>query len=243
METSDDTLLNGRVFICQPVRGYRVAIDPVLLAASVPSGGRGRVLDAGAGIGAAALCFAWRCPKADVTAVEVQPSLCELMNKNITRNKMEGRVRVFAGDILSPPRSVAIGGFDHVMANPPFLPIKRADRQTDADKAISHIEGSANLEAWVDFAFKMLVPGGVFTMIHRSDRLDEILISLNGRAGGVVVFPIWPKAEVSPKRIIVRARRGSSTPLCIDPGLVLHDTDGSYTETAVLVLKNGRRED
>src|SRR5437899_2170051 len=58
--TTDDTLLNGAVIFRQPASGYRAAIDPVLLAASIPDPVSGRVLDLGCGAGAAMLCLARR---------------------------------------------------------------------------------------------------------------------------------------------------------------------------------------
>ena len=70
----------------------------------------------------------------------------------------------------------------------------------------------------------------------RADRLDEILASLHGRAGGVVVFPIWPKRDLAPKRVLVQARVGIATPMRISPGLVLHEPNGSYTDLAADVL-------
>ena len=55
---SEDALLGGRVILRQPTEGYRVAIDPVLLAAAIPAGPGDMVLDVGSGVGAAALCLA-----------------------------------------------------------------------------------------------------------------------------------------------------------------------------------------
>src|SRR5690348_10207584 len=75
LPVSDDALLGGRVKLLQPVEGYRVAIDPVLLAAAVPAGAGDSVLDLGCGVGAAALCLAARVPGCRVTGVEVQREL------------------------------------------------------------------------------------------------------------------------------------------------------------------------
>ena len=84
----------------------------------------------------------------------------------------------------------------------------------------------------------MAAPRGTITFIHRADRLDETA-RLQGRAGGTVVFPLWPKREVAPKRVLVQARVGIATPMRISPGLVLHEPDGSYTDIAADVLNEG----
>ena len=75
---SEDGLLGGRLRLRQPTAGYRVAIDPVFLAAAVPAGPRDTVLDIGCGVGAAALCLAARVPGCRVTGIDVQRDLISL---------------------------------------------------------------------------------------------------------------------------------------------------------------------
>ena len=234
-----DTLLGGRILLRQPVEGYRVAVDPLLLAASVPAATTGRLLDAGTGVGAAALCFAWRVPGAQVAALEVQAELARLARGNVALNGMDDRVSIVAGDILSPPSDFAPGTWDHVIGNPPYLPADRADPPPRAAKALANVEGDARLADWVDFALRMTRPKGAITFIHRADRLDELLALLHGRTGGIVVFPLWPKAGREAKRVIVRARPGVRTPMRVAAGLVLHEQGGGYTEEALAVLRDG----
>ena len=118
---SEDLLLGGQVRLRQPLDGYRAAIDPVLLAASVDAAPRHRVLEAGAGHGAAAICLARRVPDCSVTGIEIQPDLVRLANDNARLNDLAGSVQVMIGDLVRPLPRVAAGGFDHVMANPPYL--------------------------------------------------------------------------------------------------------------------------
>src|SRR5687767_14919301 len=89
---SADGLLGGRLRLYQPRRGYRVAIDPVLLAAAVAAEPGERVLDAGAGTGAASLCLAARVPGCVVTGVERDPELLALAMANVGANGMRERV-------------------------------------------------------------------------------------------------------------------------------------------------------
>ncbi len=118
---SEDALLGGRLRLRQPARGYRVAIDPVLLAAAVPAIATDNVLDIGCGAGAAALCLAARVPECRIAGIEAQRELVRLAVENIALNSFEGRVRAMAGDILHPPPRIEPGSFTQVMANPPYL--------------------------------------------------------------------------------------------------------------------------
>jgi tRNA1(Val) A37 N6-methylase TrmN6 len=239
LPVSEDTLLGGRVKLRQPLEGYRVAIDPVLLAAAVPAGATDSVLDIGAGVGAAALCLAARIAGCRITGLEVQGDLARLAGENVERNELCGRVVVLAGDLLRPPQRLEPGSFDHVMANPPFLPAAAATAPPEPGKAAAHLEGEADLAAWIRFALAMVRSKGSITFIHRADRLEQLLAQLANRAGEIIIFPLWAGAEKPAKRVIVRARRDVATPTRLTPGLVLHEPDGRYTPAADAVLRGG----
>jgi tRNA1(Val) A37 N6-methylase TrmN6 len=238
-EVSEDTLLGGRVVLRQPRSGYRVAIDPVLLAAAVPAGAIDTVLDIGCGVGAAMLCLAARVAGCRITGIEAQRELVRLASENIDLNQVQGRVVAMAGDILRPPPRLEPGSFGHVMANPPFLEAGTATASPLPRKAAATVEGEADLAAWVRFALAMVRPKGSLTFIHRADRMEQLLAQLMGRASEITVFPLWAGSDKAAKRVVVRARKGVETPTRLTPGLVLHAADGRYTAAADAVLRGG----
>ena len=237
---TEDRLLGGHVVVRQPKHGFRVSIDSILLAAAVPAEEGDRVLEPGAGIGGAALSLAARVPGCSVVGLEAQRTLVEIAGENIRLNGMTARVEIVVGDLVSPPSRPALGAFDHVMTNPPFHPAGRTRAPADASRAASQVEGEAGLEEWIAFGVSMLRGMGTLTLVHRADRLGDVLAALQGRAGEVVVFPLWPRRDGSPaKRIVVRARRGTASPLRLARGLVLHEQDGSFTPEADRILRGG----
>jgi tRNA1(Val) A37 N6-methylase TrmN6 len=235
---TEDRLLGGRVRLRQPVAGYRVAIDPVFLAAAVPAYPGQIVLDAGCGSGAAMLCLAARVPSCRVVGVELQRDLVRLAGDNIILNGMESRLSVMLGDLLAPPPRLAFGSFDHVMANPPFNERGR-EKPPPAGRAAATVEGEADLAAWVRFVLGMARPKGTVTFIHRADRIDALLGQIAGRAGEVVVFPLWAGAGKAASRVLVRAKKQVAAPARLAAGLVLHEPDGRYTAPAEAVLRDG----
>ena len=236
---TEDPFLGGSIRLRQPATGYRAAIDPVMLAAAVDARPGQRVFEAGAGHGTAAICLARRVPGCRVVGIELQPALARLANDNARLNGLAAQVDVMVGDLGHPPPRVAAGGFDHVMANPPHLDPARSDPPADAAKASSQMEGDFGLKEWIDFMLRMAKPGGALTILHRADRLDEILPPLRERAGGIVVFPLWPKPGRAAKRVVVRARKASRAPTVVAAGLVVHEHDGSFTPEADAVLCGG----
>jgi tRNA1(Val) A37 N6-methylase TrmN6 len=238
-DIGEDLLLGGRVHVLQPKRGYRAAIDPVLLAAAVDCGSGDKVLDAGAGSGAAALCVAARLPQISVVGVEADSNGVWLARAGAERSGLAGRVAFVHGDLTRIQGVLAAESFDHVMTNPPYLAAETAQMPADADKAKATIECSMDLAMWFRCCLRMVRPQGRMTMIHRADRLGEVLEAAAG-LGGIRVFPLWPGSGKPAKRIIVAGRKGSRGPLRLLAGLILHESDGRFTSQANAVLREGR---
>jgi tRNA1(Val) A37 N6-methylase TrmN6 len=239
-----DFLLDGAIMLKQPKKGYRAAIDPVMLAASVPESPGGTVLDLGCGVGTAALCYAHRVEAHPIIGLEQDAEFAALAAENVRANGLEDRITISTGDLLNPPAPIAPGFFQHVMANPPYVTAEKADSRMDPARRNSHIEGDAKLADWIACAQRLLVHKGSLTIIFDATRLDDLLIGLQNGFGGIVVFPLWPAQSLEQggqdaKRVIIQARKGVRTPLRMASGLVLHQADGSYTGAAERVLRDG----
>lgn len=245
-ETSCDAFLDGRVRAYQPLHGPRAAIDALFLASAIPArAGTGQtVLEAGLGVGVASLALAARVPDVSVTGVEVQGELCSLARANISLNAMEGRITVVETDLTAPAATLkkaglVPGSFSHVAANPPFLTHGAARVSPDQSIATAHAADKGALEDWIRFLARMAGKRASLTLIHRADALDTLVGLLNGRFGGLTVFPLFPRRGTAASRVIVQAIKGSRAPLEIAPGLILHDADGSYTGEADAILRGG----
>jgi tRNA1(Val) A37 N6-methylase TrmN6 len=236
---TQDYLLGGRVQIRQPADGYRVAIDPIFLAASVHPEPGETVLDIGAGVGAASLCLSARVPECRVVGLEMQRESVRLAFDNIALNKMRDRIEILGGDLLRPPPRLAAGTFAHVMANPPYLEACAHRASGNVHKAQSHGEGEASLEHWARFALLMVRPKGTVTMIHRADRLDMLLGYFAGKMGDIVIYPLWPGQDKAAKRVLVRGRKNTNGPAKLMPGMILHGPDGRFTPQAESILRDG----
>jgi tRNA1(Val) A37 N6-methylase TrmN6 len=242
MDITEDTLLDGAISLRQPKDGFRVAIDTVFLAAAVAARNGQRVFEPGAGVGGASLCLAHRVAGLRIAGIERNPELVTLAGDNIRTNGMTGAVEIMGGDIAAPLPPRIAPPFDHVMMNPPFLEAGRGNTPSDEGRAAANIEDEAGLLPWIDCAHRLLGQKASLTLIHRADRLDDLLAALTPRFGDVGVFPLWPKSGVAARRVIIRARKGVASPLQILPGLVLHEADGRYTADAANVLNGGALE-
>jgi tRNA1(Val) A37 N6-methylase TrmN6 len=238
-DVTQDALLGGRIQLTQPASGYRVAIDPVFLAAAVAAVPGDLVLDLGCGVGAAALCLAAREPNCRIVGIERDRHLVRLASANIEANRMNGRVEAMVGDLLRMPPRLAPGGFAHVMANPPFLDSESGTSSPQVSKAAANHEGEAKLGDWIRCALVMVRPKGSVTFIYRADRIDRLMAELAGKIGELVLYPLWPGGDKPASRILVRGRKGIAVPARLMPGMVLHESDGRYTAAADAVLRGG----
>ena len=230
---TEDALLGGRVQLLQPARGYRVAIDAVLLAAAVDAAPGQRILDLGAGVGAVGLCLAARLAGCSVVGIELQPPLAELAERNANLNGMAERVQTVVHD-LAQPLPADLGRFDHVVTNPPYLAAAVADPSPDPVKALATVESSADLARWLSVATAAAKPAGTLLIIHRSDRLEEIVGHLDRLGWGEVTVKRLPPAA----RVLVRARRADRPTQVDAPALTLHQSDGRYTDEAEAILRH-----
>jgi tRNA1(Val) A37 N6-methylase TrmN6 len=235
-KASATDLLGGRLRLMQPAKGYRTAIDPVLLAAAAPETGWTRALDVGAGTGAVMLCLLARVGHGQVTGLECLEEHAALAEASLALNGLEARGAILRGDVLARPAPVPANAFDLVLTNPPYHGPGSASPHPG--RAAAHRE-AVPLDAWVRFCLRALRPGGRLCLIHRADRLDALLAALSGKAGAVEILPLWPKAGRPAKRVILRAIKGRGTPPVLLPGLVLHAAAGGYTMAAEKVLREG----
>lgn len=237
---SDDKFLMGRLRLLQPVKGYRAATDPVLLAAACPARAGESVLDLGCGAGAAGLCLATRVPGVVLAGLEVQPEYADLARRNADRNGVA--MEVVEGDLTAMPKGLR-RDFDHVIANPPYY---------DAGGSPSPVAGrdravrvATPIAAWVAAAGARLRPGGWLTMIFATPCLPEALAALAPKLGSAAVLPLEPRIGRAPPRVILQARKGGRAafrllaPFTLHAGAA-HDGDReSYTPAANAVLREG----
>ena len=228
-----DKFLGGRVTAAQPSKGFRAGHDTVLLAAAVPAEPGAHVLELGAGAGVASLCLAVRTADVRVTGIEIDPDLVALANENAARNGVAERVRFIASDVAM----FAARGetFDHVFFNPPF----HRDSGNVSPSAARDLAKRDTLDAvqsWTRAALALTKAGGSVTAIISSEREADLRAAASGYGGSV--FPLFPRAGESPKRVIIRIAKDGRTGFVRAAGLVLHEEDGRNSDVAETVLRH-----
>ena len=237
-ETTLDELLGGRVRLRQPRTGYRAGMDAALLAAAVEAAAGERALDAGCGTGAALLQAAVRSPGTEFTGVERAAAPVAWAQESIRLNAMEPRVQAITGDVGAGFAPLRLEPFDVAFSNPPFFDDATALRAPHPDKREAWM-AEGGLRSWTRFLLKAVKEGGRITVIHRADRLGDLLALLGETAGSFRVRPVHPFADEPAKRVLVRAVKTGRAPLVLLPPLVLQERETGKWRPEIDALLRG----
>ena len=235
MQTTDGTLLDGRVVYAQPATGFRSGIEPVLLSAAIPARAGETVLECGIGAGAGLLCLATRVPGLTALGIERDQALAALAARNARVNGID-RLYVIAANAAALPLCCAC---DHAFANPPYhaqggtqSPVeqRRLAKQADADL----------FSRWTAAMAGVLRHRGTLTLIVPAAAVAACMASLTAcRCPPEFLLPLWPKSGTPAKLALLRGVKSGRGPLRILPGLVLHQASGAFTTEADAVLRQG----
>jgi tRNA1(Val) A37 N6-methylase TrmN6 len=238
-DVTEDAFLGGKLRLRQPKSGHRAGHDAMLLAAATPARPGDRVVDLGAGVGAAGLAVARRIAGIALVLVEIDEGLAELARANASANAIAAETLVL--DVTSHAENFAAAGLapesmDVVLMNPPFNDAARHRASPDSARAIAHVAATETLEKWIHASRRILKSGGNLAMIWRADGIADVLATFGRGFGSLMILPIHPDAGSPAIRVLVRATKGGRAPTRLLSGLVLNDETGRPTSDAQSIL-------
>jgi tRNA1(Val) A37 N6-methylase TrmN6 len=225
-EYTEDAFLGGQLRLRQPKAGHRAGHDAMLLAAATAARPGDRVVEFGAGVGAAGLALARRVAEISLVLVEIDPALAGLARDNAAANAIPSDVIVL--DVASEASAFAAAGLapdsaDVVLMNPPFNDSARHRASPDKARASAHVATAATLESWIHAGRRILKSGGILTLIWRADGLAEVLAALDRGFGSLKILPVHGDPAMPANRVLIRATKGGKAPAEIHPGLMLNE--------------------
>src|SRR6201999_3531462 len=111
----------------------------------------------------------------------------------IRLNALPDRVACAPGDVPEPFRKSDLERFDAAMANPPFFDDPKVLRGPLPSRRGAYIADDG-LEAWIEFLMKAVRDRGRITLIHRADRLGDLITLLSRKCGSFRIVPVQPFA-------------------------------------------------
>ncbi|MTI19336.1 SAM-dependent methyltransferase [Rhodobacteraceae bacterium RKSG542] len=244
-----DKFLDGQILMLQPAKGrHRTGLDAVYLAASLPEGTKGHVVDLGTGVGTAAFCAAHRLPDITCTGVDMDDVVLTLAGKSLEQpenSHFKDRVKLMKADITAKGQLRHSQGLvpkmaDHVIMNPPYYSNTRFTVTPQGARATAHALDDRGVEPWIRTAKDILKPNGTLSVIFRSEDMMPLLKAMEGRFGSIDIIPLYPAPGLPSNRVIVRGICDSKGPVRLLPGFDIHcERGGEFTEHAKGILRTG----
>ena len=239
---TENSFLDGKLSLFQPIKGFRAGLDSVLLAASVNAQSGEKVLEIGSGIGTVLFCLMNRISGLEATGIEIMEEYHSLSLINAKRNKINANL--ILGDFFTY-ENLKKKIFDQIFFNPPYYPVSNYKISGHKLLDIANIEHPGILKKMLNFALKRCKPYGYITLIHRPARISDILSILKNEAGDIKILPIVSSNSKNASRMIIRARKSAKgdTKL-LNPLFLYKDSKKmgpkkKYTSEIQNILRNG----
>ena len=238
MHTFNELWENGPVYA--QAEHFKLGTDSVLLADFANTSSYKNGIDLGTGGGILCLLLLCKSSKLRMTGLEILPEAASVAELNIAENHLSERCGIMCGDIKNHRELFSSGEFDFVISNPPYFPQGSGYTSPQESRAGARGEESCTLSDMCKAASYLCRTGGAFFMVHRAERLAEImcLLSENGLEPKRLRLVAHSQMH-EPSLILIEARRGGKPGLKIMPTLILRNDDGTETDE---VLKIYHRE-
>ncbi len=225
----EELLWNG-VTYRHPYDQFPLGTDSVACAAFARFPKGVHIADLGCGSGAIGLMLLASDPTCRVTGIELQPDAAQAAKDNGAENNLN--LQVICGDLrkireLLPPASV-----DGCISNPPYFPV--GSGQTAAgSRGDARSEATCSLSQLTDAAAWLLPTGGKFCLVHRPERLADLIWELRSRQLEPKRIQFVRHSSKKPvSLVLMEARKGGRPGLVYEPDLILWNEDGTPTAQA-----------
>ncbi|MHB9093750.1 MAG: tRNA1(Val) (adenine(37)-N6)-methyltransferase [Eubacteriales bacterium] len=225
-----DDLVRGGLKIIQAPAAFCFSMDAVLLAnfASVKKGDK--VVDLGTGTGVIPLLVSTRNRVDKIIGLEIQEESVDRSRRSVAGNGLEHLIEILRTDICEAENVLGIGKFDLVISNPPYLPVGRGARNQAGPIAIARHELLCNLEKVLHTASRLVKYGGRVALVHRPDRLTEIIIQMNNcNLNPRRLQLVYPRPGKKPNMVLIEAQLGGNPELVILEPFFVYNEKGNYT--------------
>lgn len=237
-ETLDDLQLNG-IHIIQKKEGFRFGVDAVLLAnfAKVKKGAS--VIDLCSGTGIIPFIIKGKSQCGELKGIEIQNEFVDMANRSVIYNHFENDIEFFEGDLTDKNFIKGFKRADIVTVNPPYK-LSNSGILNDKDKcSIARHEVCCKLEDVIIAARTLLKDNGKFFMVHRPERLVDILYLMRKyKIEPKRIRFVHPKPNKAPNILLIEGQRDGGQYLKIEDPLYVHMEDNSYSKEIEEIYKS-----
>ena len=235
-ERIDDLQYKG-LKIIQNNKGFCFGIDSVILANFAKKiKNDSLVVDLGTGTGIIGILLCGKTSLKEITGIEIQKDVAEMAKRSIKLNKLENKFKIINEDIkeIISKKILEKNKYDVVITNPPYKEIGTGIINEDETKLISRHEVKANLSDFIKIASDLLNNKGEFYMVHKPERLVDIIQSLReNKLEPKEMRLVYARKNTDASLILIKAVKNGKKFLKIDEPIYIYDENGNYTKQII----------
>ena len=230
-ERIDDLEYKG-LKIIQNTEGFCFGIDSVLLSDFAKEiRNKAKVLDLGTGTGILSILLTEKTNLKKIYGIEIQEEVADMARRSVILNNLEDKIEIINKNIKDLKGIFENNTFDSIVTNPPYKKLETGKTNERQNKFISRHEVTASLEDFIKISFDLLKDKGSLYMVHRPERLSEIIYILKK-------YKLEPKkmrfvhsnSEQEPKLVLIKAVKNVKEFLKVEKPLFVYNKNGNYTD-------------
>lgn len=168
------------LYIYQIKEGFKFSLDSILLAEFVKINSKNQnILDMCTGNAPIPMILSTKT-NSEIIGFEIQKEISNLAQESVILNGLENQIKIFNYDISHINNLFPGKYFSIITCNPPYFSVKNKEKLNKNDYlTIARHELKIDLEQIFNIVNIHLSDTGSFYLVHRPDRLDEIIIIAN----------------------------------------------------------------
>lgn len=236
MERIDDLQYKG-LKIIQNDEGFCFGLDSILLTDFARDIKKNSVIvDLGTGTGILAILLAKKVEATKILGIEIQKDVADMAKRSIEINNLQNIIEIINEDVNNI--TLANGSFDYVVTNPPYKKKGTGLINYNDKKAMSKHEVNIDLKKWLNVSKRLLKNNGSLYMVHRPERLNEIMDCLrNNNLEPKKIRFVYPNINKNANLVLIKAVKNARPFLKIERPLIVYRDDGNYTDEILNIYK------
>lgn len=232
MELIHELLGYENIKIIQNEEMFSFSLDSMLLANFVDTNKKiKRIIDLGCGNGPIPLFLTLKT-KAKIIGVEIQKDVANMAKRSVELNHFEDQIEIINADLKNIYKNNFANSFDIVTSNPPYFKyLETSNINKNEYLTIARHEVKTTLDDIVIEATKLLVDGGSFYLVHRSERLSDIIVSLKQHNFAIktMQFVYSKKTSKEALLVLIEAKKNRHEGMKVIQPLYVYDEKNQYT--------------
>ncbi len=206
-------------------------MDAVLLANYSRMKKGSKVVDLGTGTGIIPILIHGKNDVEKIYGIEIQTEVAEMATRSVELNNLSGKIEILNIDLKQAEEVLGNNIFDAVTSNPPYMPLDSGFKNKTDNKTISRHEIECSLRDVIETANRLLKPNGRFFLVHRPNRIVDILTLLREyKLEPKAIRFVHPRVGKSPNLVLIKSIKLAKPDLKFEDPLYIYNDDGNYTK-------------